>query len=411
MAKATFQCHECGDSVTVVGCNRAAADRLAKYRQESEALCHECWLKAREVQRAEESQKAAEDAVMSGLPVLQGTEKQIAWAETIRKINLKKLQKIEDFAKEGDGDAAGLAVLVAAFDAIHAQDAAYWWIETRDEYFWTNTRDFIIWLVGGPAYMKLSEPEIIARAAVHLGGLKKPEFIAPPEIIADAKAEAVVRPAEPKTETIAELLIVGSELHVTFPEKREDFRETAKKQLGMTWGDGYWKRTIGSMAGAIEDRLVEAGHRLLAAGFVVRIYDPDLRARAVSGEFEPEHTRWVTRRTQGAKAGWFCILWGRDEDYYAPARKLPRSQYDKPYVVVPPEQFDEVMDFAERYDFRLTQSGRELAEQARVNRDAALVAKVEPKAKAQGNRIEQVNKPQQMPVPDQTEVDDALRDE
>jgi hypothetical protein len=75
----------------VVGRNRADADRLAEYRTEQESLCHDCWTLQRDEERAASAQQAAETAAQAGLPVLQGTEKQIAWAETIRANVMKTL--------------------------------------------------------------------------------------------------------------------------------------------------------------------------------------------------------------------------------------------------------------------------------------------------------------------------------
>ena len=91
MARAYFKCHECSESVEVYASNRKEADRLADYRTRTESLCHDCWSKQRDAQRAEASQQAAETAALTGLPVLQGTEKQVTWAETIRATKLKQL--------------------------------------------------------------------------------------------------------------------------------------------------------------------------------------------------------------------------------------------------------------------------------------------------------------------------------
>ena len=51
----------------------------------------------------------------------------------------------------------------------------------------------------------------------------------------------------------------------------------------------------------------------------------------------------IWRRGSGKYKGWFAIEWRRNEDYYEVARKLPRSRYGKPFVVVPQEYFDEVL--------------------------------------------------------------------
>ncbi len=55
-------------------------DRDWKEKKEFSKLCPECWKK----KLAEENQKAVETAKEMGLPELKGTEKQVAWANSIR---------------------------------------------------------------------------------------------------------------------------------------------------------------------------------------------------------------------------------------------------------------------------------------------------------------------------------------
>ncbi len=90
MAKATFNCAECGASVTIVGRNRSEADRKAKWHEAQGHICQECENK----RRAEENDKAALANKELGLPALTGSEKQTAWAETIRNDTLALADKI-----------------------------------------------------------------------------------------------------------------------------------------------------------------------------------------------------------------------------------------------------------------------------------------------------------------------------
>jgi hypothetical protein len=423
MAKSSFHCAECGASVQVIGRNRSDADRLAKYREQSGALCHDCWKKQREAERAAESQQAAEEAAQAGLPVLQGTEKQVAWAETIRAQALKQIEDgvagksdhyywddnhifdllteaqqedirtqarslpVEDraaFRAKIRSDLLNCDRMRRALAAIRANDSAHWWIENRD---WKASK------LLADQYRKTAPA---------------PEPMSPAEIIADAKAEATVRPESPKTETVAEIAIDGSALNVVFPEKREDFRQLIRFELGFTWADTHWRRTLGKINGNPADRAAEVGHRLLAAGFIIRIYDPAIRASAVAGDYQPERTRWVMARTAGQYAGWFSISWGKDEDFYAAAKKLPRSQYSKPTVVVPAEFFEEILDFAQSYDFELSDGAQKLVAQARANKEAAMIAKVKPAPKREKTVADTT--PPKLDVPDHPEIDDDLRD-
>lgn len=77
MAKATYKCPCCGETITVVGHNRNEADRKAEYMESQGYVCFSCRCKK---ETADAEKKAAE----MSLPALEGSPKQIAWAETIR---------------------------------------------------------------------------------------------------------------------------------------------------------------------------------------------------------------------------------------------------------------------------------------------------------------------------------------
>lgn len=90
MTKATYKCPECGNEIVVVDMNRGrVAARIAHMENWGE-VCFACKCK----QKAE---KARQKAVELNLPELEGSPKQIAWAETIRisflKMNLPERTK------------------------------------------------------------------------------------------------------------------------------------------------------------------------------------------------------------------------------------------------------------------------------------------------------------------------------
>ena len=116
-------------------------------------------------------------------------------------------------------------------------------------------------------------------------------------------------------------------------------------------GRQVWRRIAG-LFGTAQDRAVETGHRLLAAGFPVRIYDQQLRQRILTA-ISSQNQHVIRKLSTANMLGWFGISWPRSEDTTGPCR-LPGAKWDKPYVVVPPEQFEAVVGFAETYDFALS---------------------------------------------------------
>lgn len=129
MAKVEVVCSECGKTYTVSKkCyNRREADNFEAWvAAQSDHLCHECYAEAmrkkREAERAEQLKAAQEQAEKDNLPVLQGSEKQIAWAEQIRG---KLIAEIDTRKPKGNFR----EYLIAE---ISAHTEAHWWIDNRD---------------------------------------------------------------------------------------------------------------------------------------------------------------------------------------------------------------------------------------------------------------------------------------
>jgi hypothetical protein len=197
----------------------------------------------------------------------------------------------------------------------------------------------------------------------------------------------LIRPPKPPvTNTIAVLTYTADLVQARLPEKHEDFREVVKAR-GYHWNgwNRVWEKHINGQTGPSLHRAAEVGRALLEAGFIVDFPDQAVLDLAVSGEWEPECRRWVLAVVKGEYAGWFALKWARDEDYYTRARRLPGSRYSSPNVVVPPDAFAEVLDFAEVHGFRVGKAAMEIAEQARARVDQALLVELktpEPKQAA-----------------------------
>jgi hypothetical protein len=411
MAKSYATCAtpECGNRILFIEQNRKLADRKAAWAESQGYICSEC----QEKQRIEVDRKAAEQNAALGRPCLTGTEKQILWAEKIRADKLALLDKIpgmaayevdgywawhhlRDFISKAEEEATAaqcetkgdlfkvaiqLPVLQKGLALLKAQTKASWWIDNRDT--------------------KLSA--ILAELLRSLP-IEQPAENKPLEI--DAQAEATVRPEAPATETVAEIKAVESKIIVTFPEKIEAFR-LLMREHGFSWSGNNWERKLNARNGAPQDRAAEIGHILLGSGFIIRIYDETIRARAVDGNYPEEQTRWITGYTAGSEQGRLCISWARDEDFYKAAKRMPTARYVKPSISVAAEQFEQALDFAEINDFSISETAMRFIEVARSAKDKALVAHVEladnPKASDDG-------KPVKLETPENVEVDDDLRD-
>lgn len=318
--------------------------------------------------RAEENAAAAKENAESGLPALTGSDRQIGWAETIRK-------RLLDEVGEVLPELGGKEWFPAAMQTIQSQRSASWWIDRRDMAF-------------------LYVAEEVGRQ------ISKGEVLPPPaELPAEILAEATMRPENPRTETVAEIAIREKTIHVTFPEKRESFRELMHGH-GFRWSETHWARTVGPLAGGVLDRAAEVAAELLRARYIVRAFDATVREKAVSGSYEPEQKKWISESN-----GRFGISWPKDADYYVAARRLRGSMWDgkKYQVVVPAEQYAEVLGFAETHGFALHKKAQALADKARAVAEASLLCDPAP-----------VPAPSEQPslsVPVEVGIDASLRDD
>lgn len=182
----------------------------------------------------------------------------------------------------------------------------------------------------------------------------------------------VIRPVSPKSETVARLRLHDNLLQVEFPEKRDDFRSLVKS-MDCQWNQPYWQREIGALAGDPADRLVETGHKLLTAGFVVAVETEEIRQAITVGQFAPEIRRWVLVVKSGEHVNWFALKWSRADDLYDRAMRLTGARYSSPYVIVPPEHYDEVEDFAEVHKMELSAAALTLVNKVKLLMSLAVV--------------------------------------
>lgn len=372
--------YTCGHTgiISLVGPNKQREWRLER---EAEKLCHECWEAQLRQEREEENRKAAEAAMEQELPTLQGTAKQIAWAETIRQ---KLLERVNDVLTKIKDERKTDAVI--AVERITQQTSASWWIDRRH-------------IESMLDILQLLDEQIKAA---------KKEQAAREPIVNEAYIEATVRPEKAMTETIAEIRIIGNAIEVHFPERQDAFR-TMIKDLKFEWTGDCWKRTLDTAKNNPIDFAAEVGNTLLANGYIIRTFNDEARNKAISGEYEKDHTRWVTRLATGDYTGWFSIKWDRNrEDFYNAARRLPRSKWNKPGVVVPPEMFEDVLDFARIHDFKLSEGARRTVEAARQAKELTLIAKVTKPARE--NVAHVGNKPPVLEIPKEVDIDASLRD-
>ena len=139
MAKASIKCTcpECGAThyYTAICYNRREANNWEQYHADEATtrLCPECYRKTaaarRQQEREAENAAAAETAGKLGLPALTGTEKQVAWATTIRQQAFDNALLASAGRTSSGMTDKGRAFVAGILAKMPAE--ASWWIDNR----------------------------------------------------------------------------------------------------------------------------------------------------------------------------------------------------------------------------------------------------------------------------------------
>ena len=309
----TYSCGHDG-RVNVIGPNKYRGHIIDRH---FEGVCEECLA----IKIAEENEKAAELAKEMELVELKGSEKQVAWANTLRN---KLIDDFDEFINDKYNDEDYKAIAPDVLDYILTTTTnASSYIDIRKE----------------SVYSLISE-------------LKKK---ANKEAIAEYKQEKEMEesfkiyPEQVTQPRFVKISYIDNRIKVAY-QKNEDFKRIVKK-LRYDYENGAWTRTINVTTGSYIDRMAELGNALLASGFIVLISNDEAREKARTGDFEEEHLRWVTREDSNT----LRVVWKyRDEYLYQKARSLPKSKYSYGVILVDACYHEEIEDFANLYDFKFT---------------------------------------------------------
>jgi hypothetical protein len=347
----TYSCGHKG-TVQLVG---PTIQREYKLKWFSESgLCEDCYKAAKEkereaelARRQEAAERAAALAEVQELPTLTGTEKQVAWANTIRQHYIETMNKrFESYTNDMSDPVVieGKTILKYILDNA---TTAHEWIDNRDN---------------------------LNRLARKYRDLYLTAPVPDPEVNEiTAEAEATVIPEGNTTGCIAEITANGDVISAKYTVRDDTFCEIVR-QLRYKWDAGAWKRTITDTCGTVADRIAELGNKLLNAGLAIRIYDTEIRRKAVEADYEPECDNWVLFRKTGEYAGRLMINWyAKNDKLYQAARKIKGAKWDNGVFVVPVEMYQLVEDFADMHGFKISDTARKAIEAYKASLQPAVV--------------------------------------
>ena len=345
MAKATVTCTccECGKSFTAskILASRDQANNWEEWAVSNIIECDECRAKAREEERAAANAKSAEAAKELELPELTGTEKQIAWANTIRVAYFNSYSKI--IAKYAELESSKREQCKEELKSFSEVGEHLFSTKTSAS-FWIENRDLTIRLV-----VHEHEKEFV----------KYKEKAEVQEVVADY----AVKPENLTTDAVAEVKFSNSMLTVSFLSKNNALIKVCKDAC-MKWNSNslLWERKLSEITGTI-DRVVEIGHKLLKAGIPIAIADENVRNKAVKGEYADECLLWVMNGPDDK----LRISWG-DGDWYEKSKRISGAKWssEKRNMMVPVSSFKEIRDFAECNNFKVTTLAKEKMDEYEV---------------------------------------------
>ena len=338
MARATAHCtcKTCGKEFTYskICYNRRDADDFEEWAAEHIDECDECREARLRKERDEENAHAAALAAENDLPELHGSEKQVAWALSLR-------QRAIDAWLALDEESRNRTRNFMDYILEHAVSAKEWIDERNDN----------------AQYML----ESIARNYRDGFRAQKTEKNPQDEVSKrEVEKETIVTP-ENSNGVAVRIEEKDNQIRLSC-ERNEEFIKIAKAH-DYQWDpeDRVWSRKLGIMVGPFADRAAEIGHALLVKGFPIRIDDEMVRQNAIEGKFVPECRFWVL---PGAEDGKLVIRMNeRSEERYQAARRLPGAKYVSGDIIVSAEHYEKIQKFAEKYGFRVSENAQALMDE------------------------------------------------
>lgn len=335
----TFVCG-CEGRVNIIGPSK---NREWKREKAFSKECEKCYKEKLERAIEKDNKRALELAKEMELPELKGTKKQVAWANAIRQ---KLIEKVSVFLEKGEWgnfndeekqrieDINNISIILDYI--IDKEISSEFWIDNRYN-IERGSLEFLFkdYLNEALQTDEEAKEEIIKR---------------------DIELESTVSPKEVIKTGVVEINLVenNSKINLVY-QKDNDFIECVKS-FGYRW-NGNWSRNITEITGSYIDRAAEIANALLNEGFSVRIYDPEIRQKAISGKFKREKERWILFNVVENK---FRIKWEYgNKNLYNIIRKIPSSKYKNGQILIDVSNYEIVREFAELYNFEFTKKANE----------------------------------------------------
>lgn len=358
MAWEAVMCNDCGIEYKV-DLRGPVKDREWKL-QNTKWICNDCQEKRNNIKY----QAAIDYASQNDMASLEGTEKQIKWAEVIRMNIIEEVkhiavEKIIDKTfflfsiygfTEGFSRREKKQVFASCKEVLYKK-AIIELSEISSASFWIDNRksDYseIIGKIMGLIYKGQTEADV------------KSEKLKVNQIEEEKKVNnTIVNPSAITTHVVEVQAKPSNEIEINYTAGYDKALANLLYKYNYKWTKEGWIKKHQNYNGTTENITAEILSVIYEAGYNIRCNQKNIREKSLSGSFSREKTKIVACRKSGKYSGWFVIIWNKvkDEDYYSTAKTITGSKYDNSNIIVPPESWIEVKKFAENNDFFMTES-------------------------------------------------------
>ena len=344
-----YEKHACGHEgmIDLVG---PRSQREWKVRRYFEGDCPACQQKRRD----EENAAAAERAKEIGLPRLIGTEKQVAWAESIR---MSFYDASEAYALNPDMryDQDQITAVIGCI-LEHEVYASFW--------------------IGNSSFRPGSFM-LLLKDYYRANKEKVESYLNPPSPASAREQEdyttTTMRPAKIEHDGIVTVEVLQTDDAAwtirAYYVKDDAFRGVVT-QRHVEWDKEKqcWARDVKVMYGPGNDRAAELISHLLKAGFCVRCDSEIVRDMVQSGQYQPELRLWVALKNKTTVR----FIFDRDENLNEKIRRIGAKWDGKGYDM-PVEQYTRIEEFARLFGFHIMPNVQEALNNARLQVEGAAV--------------------------------------
>lgn len=307
-------------------------ERKIKYFEDF-GLCSECYRNKLLEDRKLEQEEAFKKVEKLGLIDLEGSEKQIAWANQIRIKYINQFNYLkEDKGYKIDKNFEDL------FIKLINKPSAKFFIDNRFE----SLSDIL-------KIIKNEDEEYLKKIRQEELKIEEEKML---ELKKEAELEATIF-VNDDTSNYAKIVIKDSKIKV-FYKYDVLFIEIVKK-LGYTYNNKWEMDIIGEIYGNITDRAVELGVTLLENNINVCCLDLNIKEKILNKDFVKRQYRWLILNTEN-KLKLKDYNYDKNTLYNYYRNKKIRGKWKNKGIIVEVENYRQLLDFCEENKFSITSS-------------------------------------------------------